>query len=486
MPRVKKQPIPCPLKAEFEDAFRQFLSTDINNFGAMALYYSKWAAAGDTPLPEFEHWVKKEVLPAPYHLPASHWLWAVSKSKRRVKPMEKLPTPVLIEMMPSQTRSYRKGREFWTEKIKSMPSSFDAWMRDLAQMRAAAVVEPGLEALISGLVQELIDIVVRQTAIPLPGPDAVLEVEETRDNVLHLDDYLEDEPIEDVVADFPEDEPIEEILADVQPEDVPFDEDEAMEEEPEIGAAQQVINAPPAEVLLDRQAELVQQPLPRRPRQARPASKKTTLATRKAPTTRKAKPASKKAKQPPKKAPAKRRRRAPIQPARPAMLQRCRRDGFTVKLMADHTVRISGTIPGIDWKASSLFKAAHDGEVVLRAPPRSKFTKIAAGTSHVMMLTDKDRVMIVGSNRFGQLGTSLSRAKLTRAAAQTPATILRPLYGMAGKKVERIEAQGNESSVWVGGVQYCCGVASDHSWRSSVMKPVEELRQRMRLELQGQ
>uniref|UniRef100_A0A7E4ULX6 PMD domain-containing protein n=1 Tax=Panagrellus redivivus TaxID=6233 RepID=A0A7E4ULX6_PANRE len=482
MPRVKKQPLQCPFKAYFEDAFRQFLATEINAFGDMALYYSVWAAAGDTPLPEYEHWVKKAVLPAPYILPASHWLWGVSKSKRRVKPMKKLPTHVLIEMMPSQTRSFRKGREFWTEKDGSMPS-FDAFARDLLEKRAVAVVEPlevaaptsGVDALITALVAELIDIVVQQTAIPLPGPDAVSIVEEVRD-VIQLDEYLEDEPIEDVA---PENEPIEEVLADVQPEDVPFDEE--VMEEPEIGAAQQVVNAPPVEVLLAPAAELVQMPLPQRARQANPAPRTAK------PTTRKAKSTPKKAKQAPKKAPAKRhRRRAPIQPSRPAMRQRARGDGFVAKLMADNTIRISGTIPNVDWKASTLFKAAHDGEVILRPPPRSRFTKVAAGISHIMMLTDKDQVMIVGSNKFGQLGTSLSRAKLTRAAAQTPATILRPLYGMSGKKVQRIEARGHESSAWVNGVRYCCGVASDHSWRSSVMEPVDDLKKRMRQMRQGQ
>uniref|UniRef100_A0A7E4UWY0 HIRAN domain-containing protein n=1 Tax=Panagrellus redivivus TaxID=6233 RepID=A0A7E4UWY0_PANRE len=488
MPRPKKIPVICPFAATFEQDFRNFLATDITVFGDIARDYCLWAAAGEKPSPEGELFIQKPALPGPYVLPASHWVWGVLKTTRRVKPMKKPPTHVMIEMAPSQTRSIRYGREFhW--KDQSLPS-FMEWMGKLLERPQAAVeamevnnapaalIEPGFDAIIAALVDKIIDAVVQATVVPPPIIAPIVEFEAMADPI-NLAEYLEDEAIEDGVAD-------------VQAEDVPFeeDEDEVIQDIGQPDDIDQEEVVPVEEVAENGNVELpvqqvVVQPVeaPLTPEDALPVRRRQPPRKAKQ-TTRKAKPAPKKAaKKAPKKAPVKRRRRrVPVQQPRPSMVQRVRGRGFVVKRMSDNTVRISGMIPNVDWKASSLFKAAHDGEVVIRAPPRSRFTNIAVGHSHVMMLTSQHRVIIIGSNKFGQLGSSFSRSKLTRAAAQTPGAIFRPLYGMVGLEVKRIRAEGHESWAYVGDDQtpYCCGVASDHTWRSSVMESHAVLTRRMR------
>uniref|UniRef100_A0A7E4VZS8 SWIM-type domain-containing protein n=1 Tax=Panagrellus redivivus TaxID=6233 RepID=A0A7E4VZS8_PANRE len=489
MPRPKKIPIICPFTATFEQDFRNFLATDITVFGDIARDYCLWAGACEKPSPEGELFIQKPLLPAPYILPASHWLWGVVKTNRRAKLMKKPPTHIMVEMAPSQTRSIRYGRNFhW--KDESLASFMD-WMSQLLERPQAEVhamdadhapavpIEADIDAIIAALVDELIEAVVQAAAVPPPVIAPVVEVEEVRD-VINLDEYLEDEAIEDVVAD-------------VQEGDVPFEEDEAMEEVvqaefvQDIGQPDDVDQdevVPVEEVAEIGNVEPVQQVV--QPDEA-PLAPEVAQPVRRRQPPRKAKSASRKAKQAPKKAPKKapvkrRRRRVPKAQPQPTIQQRARGRGFVAKLMSDNTIRISGTIQNVDWKASSLFKAAHDGEVILRAPPRARFTKIAAGHSHIMMLTSQHHVHIIGSNKFGQLGSSLSRAKLTRAAAQTPGAIFRPMYGMVGLEVKRIMASGHESWAYVGEEQtpYCCGVASDHTWRSSIMESHAVLMRRMR------
>uniref|UniRef100_A0A7E4V4K3 WD_REPEATS_REGION domain-containing protein n=1 Tax=Panagrellus redivivus TaxID=6233 RepID=A0A7E4V4K3_PANRE len=205
------------------------------------------------------------------------------------------------------------------------------------------------------------------------------------------------------------------------------------------------------------------------------------------------------------------------------VIQRALGKGFEVQLLANGTVKLVGVLPGFD-RSSLIYRKAVSGGYIITAPFRSRFTHVSAGSEHAMLLTSKNRLMTLGSNAGGQLGTrrlavsggyiitapfrsrfthvsagsehamlltSKNRLMtlgsnaggqlgtrrlvgLSRVASQTLGSIERGPIGTAKVKFESIMARGTESWAWdKDGLAYYCGTANDGSWRSATFKKVE-------------
>uniref|UniRef100_A0A7E4V7P2 POP1 domain-containing protein n=1 Tax=Panagrellus redivivus TaxID=6233 RepID=A0A7E4V7P2_PANRE len=236
------------------------------------------------------------------------------------------------------------------------------------------------------------------------------------------------------------------------PPAVPMD----IDEEPLAMADAQVGEvgvAAPVEVVLPAEVEPpvnnIDQSAPRRKSRA-------TKASPKAPAQRKSASKAKRGRRP---------RQDPLE-----VVETQRGDGFEIQRRANGTARLIGTFPGVDYRQSSLLTKAAQGGVSITAPERSYIKQVSAGTDFVMLLTSKGRLMMLGSNAFGQLGCRRRRPRMVRVASQSLGWMQRGPIGMASIEITSIEAKGHEARAWAKKVAYRCGAADNSSRRQPIMK----------------
>uniref|UniRef100_A0A7E4UVI7 DUF3085 domain-containing protein n=1 Tax=Panagrellus redivivus TaxID=6233 RepID=A0A7E4UVI7_PANRE len=129
-------------------------------------------------------------------------------------------------------------------------------------------------------------------------------------------------------------------------------------------------------------------------------------------------------------------------------------------------------LKGVEWRSSSMYRDAAKGEAIIRAPEGQRIVEMALGFAHVMFLTDRNQLMIIGNNKHGQLGSSPDRKAFFRAANQTANNICRPPCNTAHLKFKSIRAIGNESWAWTDdGTTYRCGKGAFWSESTMVVVP---------------